>query len=95
MVGALEGTSTGPITLTPPTSTVLPGRLGSTLPPCSAARSTTTEPGLMASTISAVIRTGALAPCTWAVVITTSLAATVFSISSRWRARASSLIAVA
>ena len=49
----------------------------------------------MASTISAVMSTGALAPCTWAVVMTTSLAATVFSISSRWRARASSLIAVA
>ena len=37
----------GPETTTPPTSTVLPGSVTSQFPPCSAARSTITEPSFM------------------------------------------------
>ncbi len=44
-----------------------------------------TDPGAIASTISVVIRIGARLPGISAVVMTTSLAATTFSIISRWR----------
>ena len=55
------------------------------LPPRSAARSTTTDPGAMPATISAVTRMGAVLPGTRAVVMTTSLPATTRVIVSRWR----------
>ena len=71
--------------VTAPRVTVSPGRVSSQLPPCSAATSTITAPGGIASTISAVSRIGAFLPGTAAVAITTSLAATTFSIVSRWR----------
>ena len=51
----------------------LAGRVSSQLPPCSAARSTITEPGGMPRTISPVTRPGAFLPGTAAVVMTTSL----------------------
>ena len=41
-----------------------------------------TEPGAMPLIISVVMMTGAVLPCTCAVVMTTSLAATVLAISS-------------
>ncbi len=49
----------------------------------------------MAATISSVTITGALAPCTWAVVITTSLPATVLASSSCCLRSVSSLRALA
>ena len=54
-------------------TTISSGRVSSQLPPRSAARSTTTEPGCIASTISVVIRIGARLPGISAVVMTTSL----------------------
>ena len=57
----------------------------SQLPPCSAATSTTTEPGGIPSTISAVISTGAFFPGTAAVAITTSQPAMTLAIISRCR----------
>ena len=44
-----------------------------------------TDPGGMPFTISSVMSTGAFLPGIAAVVTTTSVAATVFCISSRWR----------
>jgi len=41
-----------------------------------------TEPGVIWSTMAVDTMTGAFAPCTWAVVMTTSLPATVFESSS-------------
>ena len=79
-----------PCTTTSPCSTSMPGCDSSQLPPWSAARSTTTEPGFIPSTIAVVTRMGALRPGTAAVVMTTSEAITSFPISSRWRARNSS-----
>ena len=58
--------------LTPSTSTVSPGFDPSTLPPVSAARSMSTEPGAMLFTASAVISRGAGRPGIWAVVMITS-----------------------
>jgi hypothetical protein len=93
--GAWEGTSRGPMTRTPPTSTVSPALVASQLPPCSAARSTTTDPGAMPRTISSVTSTGAVDPCTCAVVMTTSDRATTLAICSRCRASCSSVILLA
>jgi len=64
---------------------VSPGLVSSQFSPCSAARSTITEPGTIALTISAVTSTGAFLPGITAVVITTSFSATTFPSSSRWR----------
>ena len=47
-----------------PRSTIFPNTEPSTFPPLSMAKSTITLPGLIASTISAVITTGALRPNT-------------------------------
>ena len=58
--------------LTPFTTTVSPGLQSSQLPPCSAARSTTTEPGFIPCTMSAVMRIGARRPGISAVVMTAS-----------------------
>ena len=75
----------GPITLTPSTSTVSPGFEGSALPPESAARSMITEPGAIPRTASSVISTGASRPGIWAVVMITScLAAASVSASRTW-----------
>mmetsp|Transcript_2058 Transcript_2058/g.5705 ORF Transcript_2058/g.5705 Transcript_2058/m.5705 type:complete len:225 (-) Transcript_2058:273-947(-) len=52
-----------------PCCTTFPGAVVATLPPASAARSTVTDPGGMASTISWVIRTGAFLPGMRAVVM--------------------------
>ncbi len=64
--------SSGPATVTPPTSRVSPGRVASQLPPVSAARSTITLPGRIPATIAAVTIFGAGRPGTAAVQITTS-----------------------
>ena len=68
------------------------GHRPSTFPPESAARSTTTEPGFICSTISAVTSIGAWRPGTAAVVISASAAAMYGASSSRWRAARSSVI---
>ena len=90
-----ETTLIGPRTETPPMCTVSPAFVSSQFPPFSAIRSTTTEPGCMASTMALVTRTGAFLPGTPAVVITTSLSDTALSMAARWRARNSSLTALA
>ena len=54
---------------------ISPATEPSTFPPLSAARSTTTEPGAIFETISAVTNLGAVRPGTAAVVINTSAAA--------------------
>ncbi len=84
-----------PTMVTPCGWVTWPGSVSSQLPPRSAARSTITEPGFIAETISAVTSTGALLPGTLAVVITTSLSATVLPISSRCLRRKSSPWALA
>ena len=53
-------------------TTVSPGTLSSQLPPCSPARSTITDPGRIALTVSALTSTGAGLPGTSAVVMMTS-----------------------
>ena len=66
------GRSVYPRTTTPlSVTTRSPGTVSSQLPPPDAARSTTTEPGRIAATISLVMVRGAL-PRTSAVVTTTS-----------------------
>lgn len=75
-VGSLLGKSVYPIMVLPSTSTTSPFLVYSQLPPVSAAKSTTTEPLFMESTISLVISLGASFPGIKAVVIimSTSLA---------------------
>src|SRR5688500_14473112 len=62
--------------VTPSFTVTVPGAVSSQFPPVSAAMSTTTEPGRMARTISALTSLGAGRPGTAAVVITMSAAAT-------------------
>ena len=83
--GTVAGRLTAPTTETLWAVTTLSGWVTSTLPPCSAARSTITEPGAIPATMSALISTGAFLPGTSAVVMTTSLAATTLAIVSCWR----------
>ena len=65
---------TCPMILTPfGVVTISPGRLPSTLPPASTARSTMTDPGASSATIASVSSTGALRPGMSAVQITTSV----------------------
>ena len=71
--GTSAGGFDGPMIVTPLCTTISSGRVSSQLPPRSAARSTTTDPGCIASTISVVMRIGARFPGMSAVVITTSL----------------------
>ena len=75
--GIVAGRFSGAMIVTPlSVTTVSPALLSSTLPPSAlAAMSTMTEPGFMPSTASSVTSTGGLRPGTWAVVITTSIAA--------------------
>src|SRR5580692_4466797 len=80
--GSVAGRLTGPRTFTPPCSTVSPARVSSQLPPCSAAISTTTEPGLMRSTAEREMILGAGRPGTDAVVTTASAAAILESSTS-------------
>ncbi len=61
-----------PMIVTPFSTTVWPGLQSSQLPPCSAARSTMTEPGRIPRTISAVMRMGARRPGMSAVVMQAS-----------------------
>lgn len=61
-----------PTILTPPTSVTLPASAPSILPPRSTARSTTTDPGFMESSISRVTSRGAGRPGISAVVMTMS-----------------------
>ena len=68
----LDAMARAPTSLMPPSSTVSPASLPSTLPPLSAARSNTTEPGFIERTISAVTMRGALRPGICAVVMTMS-----------------------
>ena len=75
----------GAITVTSWRVTVSPGELASQLPPCSAARSTITEPGRIPASISSVTSTGAFLPGTAAALMTMSLSATTFASSSRCR----------
>jgi hypothetical protein len=58
--------------VTPPVSITRSGLVSGVLPPCSAARSTITEPGFIVAIISAVTSTGALRPGISAVVMTMS-----------------------
>ena len=67
-----------------------PATDSSQLPPESAAASTITEPSAIPATIAAVTSTGALRPGIWAVVMTTSDAATSAANSSCCLARYSS-----
>src|SRR5208282_226814 len=69
----------GPAIVTPFTTTSSPGFVSSQFPPVSAARSTMTEPGRIASTISLRTRRGALRPGIAAVVTMTSASATAFA----------------
>ena len=62
-----------------------PRLVSSQLPPRSAARSMITEPGAMLVTTSRVTSSGDFLPGITAAVITTSLSATTFASSSRWR----------
>ena len=88
----VDAASFMPTTVTVPlpsavgTATSSPATEPSTLPPDSAARSTTTDPGRIARTMSAVTRSGAGRPGIAAVVISTSAAATCGASSCRWRA---------
>ncbi len=72
--------------------TTLPGTEPSTLPPLSAARSTTTEPGFICSTIAWVTSIGAVRPGTAAVVISASALAMYGASRSRCRSARSSVI---
>jgi hypothetical protein len=63
----------------------LAGSVSGQLPPCGAARSTITEPGFIALTISSVTSTGAARPGISAVVITMSACATRLATSAFWR----------
>ncbi len=67
------------------TASSSPATAPSTLPPDSAARSTTTLPGFMPASMPAVTSSGARRPGTAAVVISTSAAATCGASSSCWR----------
>src|SRR5262249_18012840 len=69
--GIVEARFVKPTILTPPWSTSSPGCVSSQLPPASAARSTITEPGRIASTAPLGISNGAARPGISAVVITT------------------------
>ena len=68
----VAGRLSGEAIVTSCLTTTSPGSVSSQLPPASPARSTTTLPGRMPSTASAVTRVGARRPGTSAVVITTS-----------------------
>ena len=81
----MAATFSGAITVTSSRVIVSPGALASQLPPCSAARSTITEPGRIPASISLVTRTGAFFPGTAAALMTMSLSATTFESSSRCR----------
>ena len=76
--GTSAGGFDGPMIVTPLWTTISSGLVSSQLPPRSAARSTITDPGAIASTISVVTRIGARLPGISAVVMTTSLPATTF-----------------
>ncbi len=81
--------------VTPWATTTSSALVSSQLPPRSAARSTITEPGAMASTMASVTSTGDCRPGIAAVVITTSLRATTVSICSCWRRMNSALCSLA
>ena len=89
----VAGRFNGEAIVTPCSTTVCPGSVSSQLPPVFPARSTTTLPGFMPSTASAVTNRGAGRPGTNAVVITTSNPVIAFSSAfcccarSSWRAR--------
>ena len=70
--GIVAGRFSGDAIVTSCLTTVRPGSVSSQLPPASPARSTTTLPGAMPATASAVTSLGAGRPGTSAVVITTS-----------------------
>ena len=89
----IDARSNGPAMVTPPTTTVAPGRVSSQLPPVSAARSTITLPGFIPATIAALMIFGAGRPGTAAVQTITSM---FFKCSARRRccsARSSSVSA--
>ncbi len=69
----VEGRPSGPTIFTSCLKTVSPGSVSSQLPPFSAARSTTTEPGLIFLIASSMISSGAGRPGTAAVEITASI----------------------
>src|ERR1035438_5585595 len=71
-----------PMIFTPLRSVTWSYTTPSTLPPVSTARSTTTLPGFIALSISAVTRIGALRPKTCAAEITTSESPQVFFIAA-------------
>mmetsp|Transcript_42886 Transcript_42886/g.81801 ORF Transcript_42886/g.81801 Transcript_42886/m.81801 type:complete len:294 (-) Transcript_42886:1086-1967(-) len=84
-----EGKSVNPRHVTPACTTAFSGTVVATLPPASAARSTMTDPGLMLSTISLVMSTGAARPGMSAVVMMTSTSRACSAnnaISARWNA---------
>src|SRR5439155_11803558 len=93
--GTVAGRLVGPSTVTPLTSTSSSGRVYSQLPPAGAARSTTTEPCRMPSTMALVISTGAFLLGTNGVVITKSDSRTCSPITSCSRRCASSVSSLA
>ena len=70
--GIVDGRFVRPTIVTSRSSVISPGVVSSQLPPVSAATSTITEPGRIASTADAGISRGAGLPGTSAVVITAS-----------------------
>ena len=90
--GIWPATFSPPQTFALPICTTSPGFDPSTLPPDSAARSTTTDPGFISSTIALVTSLGACRPGTAAVVIRTSASAMYGVSSSRCFSARSSVI---
>ena len=86
-VGMVAGGLVMPTTVTPPSTTSSPATDSSQLPPESAAMSMITAPSPIRSTMARVTSTGAFRPGIWAVVITTSDAATSLASSSCCLAR--------
>ena len=81
--------------VTPFQTISLPASVQAQFPPCSAAKSTITEPGFICATISSVTSLGACLPGTWAVVITISEFLTWLATSSWVRFLLSSEISLA
>jgi hypothetical protein len=93
--GTVAASCTGPSTATPAISTRSPARVPATLPPVSAARSTTTEPGRIEASPAASTSTGARRPGTWAVAMTKSWVGSAAASAARVFACSSSLWALA
>ncbi|MCY1241757.1 hypothetical protein D9M72_546780 [compost metagenome] len=74
-----------PMMMTPLWLTTSSATVSGQLPPCAAARSTTTEPGFICATVASCSSTGALRPGISAVVMTMSAWTARWCTSSAWR----------